>query len=215
MWSVNDGAFGNLWEPFAAGFRNICFINRFPVIDIPHGATLKFYYFSEKLETKVCDWLAYPDYSTNQTLSNFVLTNNLYHINAIHHCFYLAVLKKKSQKKNHIKKEKYSPEPARLDKNLLLHCHRTCHANLFFYFLFLEKLETKVCDWLAYPDYSTNQTLSNFVLTNDLYHINAIEWSASAMEMSVIGAKNVANMIIEKYGISNEKNSYIHSRSEL
>ena len=35
------------------------------------------------------------------------------------------------------------------------------------------------------------------------------------MKMSVIGAKNVANMIIEKYGISNEKNSNIHSRSEL
>ena len=33
--------------------------------------------------------------------------------------------------------------------------------------------------------------------------------------MSVIGAKNVANMIIEKYGIYNEKNSNIHSRSEL
>ena len=84
-----------------------------------------------------------------------------------------------------------------------------------YFICFSEKLETKVCDWLAYPDYSTNQTLSNFVLTNDLYHINAIEWSASAMEMSVIGAKNVANMIIEKYGISKEKNSNIHSRSEL
>ena len=84
-----------------------------------------------------------------------------------------------------------------------------------FLIFFSEKLETKVCDWLAYPDYSTNQTLSNFVLTNDLYHINAIEWSASAMEMSVIGAKNVANMIIEKYGISKEKSSNIHSRSEL
>ena len=81
--------------------------------------------------------------------------------------------------------------------------------------IFKENLETKVCDWLAYPDYSTNQTLSNFVLTNDLYHINAIEWSASAMEMSVIGAKNVANMIIEKYGISKEKSSNVHSRSEL
>ena len=85
----------------------------------------------------------------------------------------------------------------------------------FKFIIFSEKLETKVCDWLAYPDYSTNQTLSNFVLTNDLYHINAIEWSASAMEMSVIGAKNVANMIIEKYGISKEKNSNIHSRIEL
>ena len=35
------------------------------------------------------------------------------------------------------------------------------------------------------------------------------------MEMSVIGAKNVANMIIEKYGISNDKNSNVHSCSEL
>ena len=35
------------------------------------------------------------------------------------------------------------------------------------------------------------------------------------MEMSVIGAKNVANMIIEKYGISKEKSSNVHSRSEL
>ena len=97
--------------------------------------------------------------------------------------------------------------------------HIPCGLSMMEHFIlhicFSEKLETKVCDWLAYPDYSTNQTLSNFVLTNDLYHINAIEWSASAMEMSVIGAKNVANMIIEKYGISNEKNSNMHSRSEL
>ena len=32
------------------------------------------------------------------------------------------------------------------------------------------------------------------------------------MKMSVIGAKNVANMIIEKYGISSLKNSNIHFR---
>ena len=52
----------------------------------------------------------------------------------------------------------------------------------------------------AYPSYSTNQTseFTDFMLEENLYHINAIEWAASAMEMSVIGAKNVANMIIEK-----------------
>ena len=46
--------------------------------------------------------------------------------------------------------------------------------------------------WLAYPHYSTNQTLGEFELVPGLYHLNAIEWAASAMEMSVIGAKNVA-----------------------
>ena len=49
-----------------------------------------------------------------------------------------------------------------------------------------------VIDWLAYPQYYTKQRHDNFVLFNNLYHINAIEWAASAMEMSVIGAKNVA-----------------------
>ena len=31
--------------------------------------------FSERREVKVCDWLAYPNYSTNQTLSDFVKQN--------------------------------------------------------------------------------------------------------------------------------------------
>ena len=46
-----------------------------------------------------------------------------------------------------------------------------------------------VIDWLAYPQYYTKQRHNTFVLYNNLYHINAIEWAASAMEMSVIGAK--------------------------
>ena len=62
--------------------------------------------------------------------------------------------------------------------------------------LFKSRKETKICDWLAYPNYDTNQTFyTEFKLDDNLYHINAIEWAASAMEMSVIGAKNVANMI--------------------
>ena len=62
--------------------------------------------------------------------------------------------------------------------------------------IFKTRKEVKVCDWLAYPQYDTNQTFyTNFKLDDNLYHINAIEWAASAMEMSVIGAKNVANMI--------------------
>ena len=79
--------------------------------------------------------------------------------------------------------------------------------------IFTEKTETQICDWLAYPSYSTNQTLSDFVIDENLYHINAIEWSASAMEMSVLGAKNVANLIAQKYGIKQENST--HSTDEL
>ena len=79
--------------------------------------------------------------------------------------------------------------------------------------IFVERKESKVCDWLAYPSYETNQTLSDFVISDNLYHINAIEWSASAMEMSVIGAKNVANLISEKFNIINE--NFMHSNDEL
>jgi len=88
--------------------------------------------------------------------------------------------------------------------------------------IFSERREVKVCDWLAYPNYATNQTLSDFVITKDLYHINSIEWSASAMEMSVIGAKNVANMIIAKQkhhgkniNTNDENGNLMHSHSDL
>ncbi|XP_046394831.1 prenylcysteine oxidase-like [Ischnura elegans] len=58
--------------------------------------------------------------------------------------------------------------------------------------LFSKIDETKVVDWLAYPHYNSYQKLGSFILHDKLYHVNAIEWAASAMEMSVIGAKNVA-----------------------
>lgn len=50
--------------------------------------------------------------------------------------------------------------------------------------------ETK---WLAYPSYSPPQRKTPpFILHNRLYYLNAIEWAASAMEMSAISARNVA-----------------------
>ncbi|PSN33871.1 Prenylcysteine oxidase, partial [Blattella germanica] len=58
--------------------------------------------------------------------------------------------------------------------------------------LFINYSSVEVVDWLAYPHYHTDERDDMFVLHNNLYHINAIEWAASAMEMSVIGAKNVA-----------------------
>lgn len=57
-------------------------------------------------------------------------------------------------------------------------------------------MKVKVLDWLAYPKYSPNErpNLGSFVLSPQLYHVNAVELSASAMEMSAIAAKNVANL---------------------
>lgn len=71
-----------------------------------------------------------------------------------------------------------------------------------------EKYEIiNVKDWLAYPKYEKLGLSNEFILHDKLYYINAIEWAASAMEMSVIGAKNVA-LLIQKKLSSNEAESY-------
>lgn len=57
---------------------------------------------------------------------------------------------------------------------------------------FDKRNSTDIIDWLAYPHYDSDQELGSFELLPGLYHINAIEWAGSAMEMSIIGAKNVA-----------------------
>ncbi|XP_005988277.1 prenylcysteine oxidase 1 [Latimeria chalumnae] len=49
--------------------------------------------------------------------------------------------------------------------------------------------ETK---WLAYPHYSPPERLPPIILHDRIYYVNAIEWAASAIEMSTIAAKNVA-----------------------
>ena len=47
-------------------------------------------------------------------------------------------------------------------------------------------------DWLAYPEYNPPEQAPPFVLDDGVFYINAIEKAASAMEMSVVGAKNAA-----------------------
>ncbi|XP_011154747.2 prenylcysteine oxidase 1 isoform X1 [Harpegnathos saltator] len=63
--------------------------------------------------------------------------------------------------------------------------------------------------WKAYPHYSSNTPHVNFKLHNALYHVNAIEWAASAMEMSAIGGRNVAilayNDFLQKHGLMYEE----------
>ncbi len=47
--------------------------------------------------------------------------------------------------------------------------------------------------WLAYPSYHPpHRKTPPFILHKRLYYLNAVEWAASAMEMSAISARNVA-----------------------
>lgn len=47
--------------------------------------------------------------------------------------------------------------------------------------------------WLAYPSYrSLHRKTPPFILHDRMYYLNAVEWAASAMEMSAISARNVA-----------------------
>ncbi|KAL8611776.1 hypothetical protein ACOMHN_009458 [Nucella lapillus] len=58
--------------------------------------------------------------------------------------------------------------------------------------LFDSRKDLRLVNWLAYPEYHPNMELQSFVLHDRLYFLNAVETAAAAMEMSVIGAKNVA-----------------------
>ncbi|XP_056288191.1 prenylcysteine oxidase 1 [Pseudoliparis swirei] len=47
--------------------------------------------------------------------------------------------------------------------------------------------------WLAYPSYRPpHRKTPPFILHNRLYYLNALEWAASAMELSAVSARNVA-----------------------
>jgi len=61
--------------------------------------------------------------------------------------------------------------------------------------LFENPQDVVVDDWLAYPHYNTEPRTDNFLLSPGLYHLNAIEWAASAMEMSLVAAKNIAILV--------------------
>lgn len=63
--------------------------------------------------------------------------------------------------------------------------------------LFRKVNEMKVVDWNAYPKYSARKTLPDFELMPGLYHINAVEAAASAIEMSCIGSQNVALLVFQ------------------
>ncbi|GAB2277293.1 hypothetical protein Dimus_012001 [Dionaea muscipula] len=63
--------------------------------------------------------------------------------------------------------------------------------------LFSVRKETIRIDWGAYPQYRAPEAFAPFILDGlHLYYINAIESAASAMEMSAVGAENMARLIL-------------------
>ncbi|XP_065338505.1 prenylcysteine oxidase 1-like [Cloeon dipterum] len=57
--------------------------------------------------------------------------------------------------------------------------------------------------WLAYPHYDWSKNAdASFQLGPGLWYNNAIEWAASAMEMSLLGAKNAANCAAKHFGLA-------------
>lgn len=74
--------------------------------------------------------------------------------------------------------------------------------------------------WLAYPAYRPpHRNTPPFILHNRLYYLNAVEWAASAMEMSAIAARNVAllahNRWYEQTGKIDQEDLHTRLRGEL
>ena len=58
--------------------------------------------------------------------------------------------------------------------------------------LFSRRDDAKSVVWLAYPHYTPPEKFLPFVLDEGIFYVNAIEWAASAMEMSALSGKNAA-----------------------
>eukprot|EP00927_Polykrikos_kofoidii_P030236 TRINITY_DN26045_c0_g2_i2.p1 TRINITY_DN26045_c0_g2~~TRINITY_DN26045_c0_g2_i2.p1 ORF type:complete len:658 (-),score=112.66 TRINITY_DN26045_c0_g2_i2:80-2053(-) len=56
----------------------------------------------------------------------------------------------------------------------------------------------QIVDWYACPQYSAPQAFRPFVLdSNGVYYVNAIEEVSSSVEMSLISARNVVNLVLD------------------
>ena len=58
--------------------------------------------------------------------------------------------------------------------------------------LFSESKQSKEVIWLAYPHYTPPEKFLPFILDDGVFYVNAIEWAASAMEMSALSGRNAA-----------------------
>lgn len=62
-------------------------------------------------------------------------------------------------------------------------------------------LLTQSIPWLAYPKYEHPQQLPPIQLNDNIYYVNAMEWSASCMEIEAISARNIAMLLTKRLGV--------------
>ena len=55
--------------------------------------------------------------------------------------------------------------------------------------------------WLAYPKYNHPQSFPPIRLNKKVFYVNAMEWSASCMEIEAISARNIAMLLTKQLGI--------------
>lgn len=60
--------------------------------------------------------------------------------------------------------------------------------------------------WLAYPKYQYPQKLPPIQLDENIYYVNAMEWSSSCMEIEAISARNIAMLLTKKLGFELKRN---------
>ncbi|XP_017265964.1 prenylcysteine oxidase 1 [Kryptolebias marmoratus] len=86
--------------------------------------------------------------------------------------------------------------------------------------MFLSYESVSETPWLAYPSYRPpHRNTPPFILHDRLYYLNAMEWAASAMEMSAIAARNVALLAHhrwhEQVGKIDQEDLHTRLRGEL
>ncbi|XP_051870658.1 prenylcysteine oxidase-like [Pristis pectinata] len=65
--------------------------------------------------------------------------------------------------------------------------------------LFRSYYSVQVTDWLAYPQYNSGKGIPPIILHDNVYYLNGVEWTASAIEMSAIAAKNIALLAYSRW----------------
>lgn len=78
--------------------------------------------------------------------------------------------------------------------------------DLYSFFDVIEEVREVI--WHAYPEYGPNtvkQPFPPFKIRQGIYYLNAIEWAASAIEMSLISGKNVALLVCNELALCNGK----------
>ncbi|KAF3828430.1 hypothetical protein GH733_004884 [Mirounga leonina] len=65
--------------------------------------------------------------------------------------------------------------------------------------LFRSYYSVQTAEWQAHPVYGSHTTLPRFALHDQLFHLNALEWAASSVEVMAVAAKNVALLAYNRW----------------